>query len=260
MTKKVKIKDTTFLIPVRIDSVTRLENILLIINFLLSHFDTSIYILEAAPYNNQLLDKLLPANVSHTFIEDQDPVFHRTKYINHMVRACSTPYLSVWDADVLVSPRQIITSLAQLRENRADFVYPYDKHFLDTTPILRELYIQSQDFELLKKHVGKMTRMNLKESVGGAFLATKKAYIKTGIENEFFYGWGPEDIDRINRWKILGYAYKRIQGPLFHLTHERGQNSSFHSSKQADIKHTEILRIVAMSKRELKDEVNTWEH
>jgi predicted glycosyltransferase involved in capsule biosynthesis len=260
MAEKIDIKDTTFLIPVRVDSVIRLENILLVIRFLLSHFDTNITILEADRYNNQLLDNLLPSAVSHTFVEDRDPVFHRTKYINHMVKTCNTPYLAVWDADVLVSPKQITTSLSLLRGQQTDFIYPYEKDFLDMTPILRELYIQTQNLEILKQHTGKMTRMNLTDSVGGAFLAAKKAYVKTGIENEFFYGWGPEDRDRTNRWKILGYSYKRVTGPLFHLTHERGINSTFHSSQQADIKHTEIMRIIGMSKKELKTEISAWKH
>jgi predicted glycosyltransferase involved in capsule biosynthesis len=258
MAKKIDIKDTTFLVPARMDSITRLENIVLVVNFLSSHFDTNINILEAAPYNNQLLDKLLPPGVSHIFIEDQDPIFHRTKYINRMVRACSTPYLSVWDADVLIPPKQILESIRLLRADKTDFVYPYKHEALDTSSILRELYVRKQEISLLKEHTGKMKKMYLPEPVGGAFITSRKIYVEAGLENELFYGWGREDGDRINRWKILGHAYERVAGPLFHLTHERGNNSTFHSPRQRGIKHAEILRIAAMTKKELKAEINTW--
>jgi predicted glycosyltransferase involved in capsule biosynthesis len=258
MSEKIDIKDTTFLIPVRVDSVTRLENISLVIHFLLTHFDTNIKILEAAPYNNQLLDKLLPVCISLTFVEDWDPIFHRTNYINRLVRACNTPYLAVWDADVLISSSQITKSVKLLRSNQADFVYPYEKNFLDVTPILRELFVRTQNLEILKKHTGKMKKMYLPEPVGGAFFANRATYMESGMENESFYGWGREDGDRINRWKILEYSYKRISGPAFHLTHERGNNSTFHSRQQPIIKHSEIMRINAMSKKELKDEIRTW--
>jgi predicted glycosyltransferase involved in capsule biosynthesis len=260
MGKKIDIKDTTFLIPVRMDSITRLENISLVTHFLLTHFDTNIKILEAAPYNNQLLGKLLPACVSVTFVEDWDPIFHRTNYINRMVKACSTPYLAVWDSDVLISSSQITKSVKLLRSNKADFIYPYEKDFLDVTPILRELFVRTQNLDILKKHAGKMKKMYLPEPVGGAFFANRTAYMESGMENETFYGWGREDGDRINRWKILGYVYKRIQGPLFHLTHDRGNNSSFHSPQQPIIKHAEIMRIAAMTKKELTAEINTWKH
>ncbi|HYW34351.1 MAG TPA: galactosyltransferase-related protein [Balneolaceae bacterium] len=258
MSDKINFEDTTFVIPARLDTITRLENIYLVTHFLTSHFNTNIRILEADNYNNHFLEELLPSNISLRFVEDYDPIFHRTKYINRLVQTCDTPYVAVWDTDVLVPPEQIIQSIEHLRANNVDFVYPYKRDFLDTSLILRELYVKTQDIELLQKYRGKMKRLYLPDPVGGAFFANRTTYIQSGLENESFYGWGREDGERLNRWKILEYSYKRVSGPLFHLTHERGQNSTFHSSKQDDIKHSEILRINSMSKEELKDEIRTW--
>lgn len=78
------------------------------------------------------------------------------------------------------------------------------------------------------------------------------------MENEKFYGWGRENGERINRWKILEYRYVRVPGPFFHLTHERGLNSRFHSSKQDDIKASEVFRLYAMSKEEMINEIKKW--
>ena len=79
---KFDLKDTTFIIPVRIDSIIRLENLLLTLENLESNFDTNIVIVEADYYHNGILKQLISDNVSHRFIEDKDPIFHRTKHLN----------------------------------------------------------------------------------------------------------------------------------------------------------------------------------
>lgn len=68
-------------------------------------------------------------------------------------------------------------------------------------------------------------------------------------------GWGPH--------KQVGYFRLHIRAnrrPAFSFNHDRGKNSTFHSPQQSGIKHAEILRINGMSKKELKTEINTWEH
>jgi len=49
------LSDLTFLIPFRQDSLERLENILLVTQFLIANFKTNINVLECAPHNNGLL-------------------------------------------------------------------------------------------------------------------------------------------------------------------------------------------------------------
>ncbi|MGD9556803.1 MAG: galactosyltransferase-related protein [Mangrovibacterium sp.] len=226
------ITDTTFIIPIRVDSHVRLENILLITRFLIEHFDTKIKILECAPYNNGLLSKLLEKTITYCFQEDNDSVFYRTKYINQMVRTVDTPYVSVWDADVITPVDQIVQAIELLRTGEADFIYSYEKQFLDTSFIIRKLFIQERKMEILEQNIKKMKAGYLPDPVGGAFFANLKAYKEVGFENENFYGWGPEDIERFRRWKNLGYRVKRVSGPLFHLSHERGVNSRYRNSNQ----------------------------
>lgn len=259
MTRIENLDDVTFLIPVRFDSVVRLENLMMAVDFLFSHFNTRIHILEAADYNNRIAERLLPEEVSVRFIKDHDPVFHRTKYINQLVKTCQTPFVAVWDTDVIIPPEQIIQSVHCLRSKEVPFVYPYEKKFLEMSELLREIFLETRNLELLMQNQGKMKELYLPVPVGGAFFADRETYLKSGLENENFYGWGREDGDRINRWKILGYEHKRIPGPLFHLTHDRGLNSTFHADGQREVKHSEILRIVGMSGEELKEEVRSWE-
>ena len=72
--------------------------------------------------------------------------------------------------------------------------------------------------------------------VGGAFFANREAYIKSGIEREQFYGWGMEDGERFSRWTIQQQTMDRVDGPLFHLSHARGVNSSISSMDSRIVK------------------------
>lgn len=258
MAKPQPLKDLTFLIPVRLDSLHRIENLQMAIEHLLSHFYTHIHVLEAGEYNNGMLTKLLPTEVKYYFAEDYDPIFHRTYHINRMVERCATPFVAIWDSDVITPPDQITEAIDRLRSGEADFVRPYDKQFLDTSMIIRELYFKTRDIHSLQKHKGKMTPLYPPCPVGGGFLADRKKYKESGIENEKFYGWGIEDGERVNRWNILGYNYHYTSGIMYHLSHPRGKNSQFHHPEQMDVKNAELYRIASMSNGELRDEIAGW--
>ncbi|REG84537.1 glycosyltransferase family protein [Algoriphagus antarcticus] len=256
--EKINLRDFTFLIPLRIDSVNRLENTLVSIDYIRANFDTHVSVLEASGRNTGLLSRLLPKEVNYVFIEDMDTIFHRTRYINQLVKSVDTEYLIVWDTDIIIPIDQINKAVDLLRKRDFDFVTPFKDKFLDTSEVLRDLYIQTRDLGILEMHHGKMKALYNPNPVGGAFLAHKQTYIDAGMENEKFYGWGREDGDRVNRWKILGHRHQHIEGVLYHLSHERGQNSTFHSPNQDNIKITELHRSLAMSKVELLEEISKW--
>lgn len=131
-----------------------------------------------------------------------------------------------------------------MRSGDADFVYPYEKQFLDTSAVFRKLYVQERKIEILEQNTKKMKEMYPPNPVGGGFLANLKAYKEVGIENENFYGWGLEDGERYYRWENLGYKVKRVPGVMFHLSHTRGLNSGFHNADQVYIKNKEITKVI----------------
>lgn len=233
----------SFLLLVRLDTIDRLENIISVTKFLGSNFDATISVLECSPYNNGILGKLLNKSIQYSYQEDPDPILYRTKFLNQMSLAVKTPFVAVWDTDVVVPADQVVKAMELLRTGEADFVYPYEKQFLDTSPILRKLYLQEESVEILQQNSKKMKEMYLPNPVGGAFLARTEAYRVAGLENEDFYGWGMEDGERFYRWQNLGYKIKRVPGPLFHLSHGRGINSAFHNADQHYIKNKEVVRV-----------------
>lgn len=250
---KIDLTDVTFLIPVRVDSKERLENINWVIEFIKNHFNTAIIVLEADKselVQNPLIDRKL-------FIKDHDPVFHRTKFLNKMIRKSTTNLIAVWDADVLVDYKQILEAVAILRQEMTEVVFPYDGYFYKVPQVIINIYREKKDFNVLTKNQGKFLLYYWQHFVGGAFMVNRKAYIESGMENESFYGWGPEDEERVKRWEILGYRLKRVQGPMFHFDHPR-KNSWFASKEQEIQNRKELIKICGMYRRDLLFYIETF--
>ena len=230
------LKDITFLFIVRIDTIERVENLLVSTGYLLSCFNTNIDVLEVASYNNGILKTLLDEKINYSFIKDDDPILFRTKYLNFMLNSTETSYVAVWDVDVIAAKEQIIESMEFLRNDEAEFVLPYSGKCFDTSLIMRKLYLETPQLEFLEKHKQLMKAMYPPQAVGGAFLCRLDAYRDIGFENEEFYGWGVEDGDRFIRWENSKYRTKRVTGNLFHLSHPRGLNSLPHNQDQSFLK------------------------
>lgn len=243
MKNRSKFPDLSILIIARLDTIERLENILAVSSFINSNINAAISVLECAPYNNGVLKRLLNKNIRYTFKEDHDPILYRTKFLNHMTKSVETPFVAVWDTDVIAPVGQIVQAVELLKNGEADFVYPYEKQFLDTSPIMRKMFLEERKIEVLEQNVKKMKEMYSPNPVGGAFLANRQAYIASGLENENFYGWGLEDGERYYRWINKGYKIKRVAGPLFHLSHGRGINSIFQNPDQQIIKRKEVIGV-----------------
>lgn len=250
---KHDLMDMTFLIPVRTDSMYRLENLLLTVHFLSRNFKTNIKILEADRYCNNLIKELLP-QVEYTFIEDRDLVFHRTKYQNLLVQNVTTPYIAIWEAEIIIPPSQVLDAISQLRNDSTDVSFPYDGKALDTTFLLREYYAKAPSVDLLNRNKNKMTVLYDREDlVGGALFIKRDMYIQSGMDDERYYGWGNEDFERVLRWKILKYRIYRATGCLYHLSHSRGDNSRYISRYSKDKSLGMMCSLNFSSKQEIEN-------
>jgi predicted glycosyltransferase involved in capsule biosynthesis len=236
---KTNLEDLTFLFPLKPDSIIRIENLLSINNYLCSQFKTNIAVLEVSTYNNGFLKKLLNKEIKYSFIEDKDPIFYRTKYINLIAKAVDTPFLAVWDADVIVDKELIIDSITKLRTGEADVTYPYNGKFYDTTPIIRSLFIKKKNIEVLHRYKDRMSLIYGENHKGGSFIVNTEKYNRIGLENERFYGWGPEDYERYERWTNLNFKIYRASGCMYHLSHPRDINGRFSSQRQSEMKNAE---------------------
>ena len=128
---RIDLTDTTFIIPVRIDSMIRLENLLMSVDSIVRYFRTRILIPGGLiMYQNEIIPSLIKDDtVKYTFLVDKDPVFYKTKYLNILAKQVDTPLVCIWDADVILDHLQILDAVKQLRTRTSDVAYPYDGNF-----------------------------------------------------------------------------------------------------------------------------------
>lgn len=253
---KTDLTDVTFMIPIRVDSLVRLENLILTTRFLSEHFNCHIIVLEADTCNNGIIRKMLGKRVEYYFVEDDDSVFYRTRYINSMTEKVKTPFLCIWDADVVVPVLQIAEAVEKMRTEGFEVALPYDGRALDTSVSIRNLFMQSRRIGVLQRQRNKMNPLHKNLTLrGGAVFVNTDAYKKAGMDNLSFYGWGSEDFDRYERWTILGYRIYIVTGVLFHLTHPRGENSTFSRKNQVVDSETALFKTRVSSRQELLERV-----
>jgi len=220
------LKDTAFLIYVRIDSEDRLLNLELVLKHISFYFKTFIYLLEvdASPkISKELVHKY---EVEYEFIKDVNQIFHTTKYRNHLVKMCKTRFFFICDTDVIVSPEAILKcrDYLQRSSNKNKLVYPYNGEFFNVYRKYRDLYSEIGDYKFLIKNEENYL-LWFKYSIGGVFGGFTEVFKRESIDNENIFGWGPDDKERYYRFKRKGFEIMRADEPLYHLHHERLVNS-----------------------------------
>ena len=246
----------SFVIPVRIDSEERLSNLMVIIDQLLPINNAEIIILEADK-KSELGNQNFGNRIQYHFVKDEDPVYHRTKYMNKLLRMAKSQIVGIWDADVLLEKEQIEESISQIKEGKAIMSFPFDGFFYDLSPTISNDFRTDRSFQIFKKNEDNLPLSFGTYSVGGAFLVNKDVYCQIGGENETFYGWGAEDNEHVKRVEILGYRIHRSKGALYHLYHPR------HNSRYAGLDFElnnlkEFIKVSEMSTGELEAYVKTW--
>jgi predicted glycosyltransferase involved in capsule biosynthesis len=254
--KKIALQDVTFLIPVSFDSMIRLENTLSVVSFIHKNFNTNIFVLEASSCDNHIFKRLIKNEVEYFHFETYDIIFHKTKYLNILTQKTNTPFLAIWDADVIADKSQILDAVEQLRKNDADVSYPYDGRMLDTSDTIRTLYFMKKNIDILHKYKDYMNLIYGDKIIGGAVIVDSEKYRQTGMDNEDFYGWGNEDFERHYRFENLGYRIYRSKGPLYHLTHPRDINGRYRSKEHFKITTNMVNNIRCSSKNELISNLN----
>lgn len=239
--QKPNLLDFSFVIPVRIESEYRKQNFKILINYLTINFNTNIIVLEAdhKPILSNISNN---KRIKYYFVQDENAVFYRTKYINKLIDLAQTKYIGIWDTDAIVPTEQIQESVNILRNNQAVLVLPHDGRFYKTDIYTRHLLLKLLNNINLTTLDNSLELMYGYHSVGGAYLINKTDYVNAGGENEKIYGWGPEDAERVKRLEMLNLPVKRVSGAMYHLWHPIGINSRSASFEIGLKNHIEFIK------------------
>jgi hypothetical protein len=264
---KTDLKNTTFIIPLRIDTGDRLRNIILTTSYLLHHFDTNVIIKEvdsehrfeeyALPIIKRLVDT---SNLRHIFEEETrtDDSFHRTKVLNDMVLESSTEIVVNYDTDIIL-PLDSYTKAVEMLQGDSDVVYPYRFGSHGERKVNLGFTIETQEdmdnFET-QEFVSRFISSGYNSTCfddrffyyphnqgagwaeyGMVQFFNRQVYIDGYLENEGFIAYAPEDVERHHRWKVLGYNIDRVDNHAYHLEHQRTQNSWFHNPHMQNNNH-----------------------
>lgn len=249
----INFKDVTFIVPIRFDSEDRRNNFKTSMNYLLRNFDTNIIVLDSDKESNEEFVKSVSEKIKYVFEENDEKLFHRTKLLNDMTKMAETEIIVNYDVDVIFPIKQYLESKKKIEEG-CTMCFPYDGHFYD---IPRNFHNDINNDKLESIPLDKCTLFN-PHSVGGAFFFSKERYGNIGWENENFISWGHEDWERIVRVKKMGYEMCRTDGVLYHLTHDRTNNSN-EQNPFYRFNGEEFHRVNGMSKEDLDKYIQTWE-
>ena len=256
---KTDLKNTTFIIPLRIDTGDRLRNVILSTAYLLHNFDTTVMIKEVdserrfETFALPIIERLVETdNLVHIFEEDTrtDDAFHRTKVLNDMVMESKTDFVVNYDTD-LILPLSSYINAVQMLKGEYDVVYPFrfgnhgerkvnlgftietqeDMDDFENCDFVSNFLNNDFDSECFddRYFYYKSERGEGWAEYGMVQFFNRQVYIDGYLENEGFIAYAPEDVERHHRWKTLGYKIGRVDDHAYHLEHQRTQNSWYHN-------------------------------
>jgi hypothetical protein len=249
--EKLDLTDCTFIIPVKIDSEDREKNFRFVMKYFYDKFNTNIIITESS-HNDDLVLKNIYSDIlkktNTILIEKPDEkYFHRTRYLNEMLKMSKTKITVNYDVDVFMPIHNYWEAKIKINEG-CDLVYPFDVgNFQLEVP-------QEYRDEIINQDICKIDLKRLllnRSEYGHVQFFNTESYKKGFGENEEFISFGPEDQERYYRFNKLGYKAEHLKNKfVFHLNHTRGKDSiSNHKHYQQNVNIWE--KIKKMSDKDL---------
>jgi hypothetical protein len=244
-------EDLTFVVPYRIDCEDRRRNLKNCIRFFDSTGAAFVFVEGLFEHDRPFYEAVSYSKRARHICASLDGFFHKTWLSNLGLSLVETDFFGLLDCDVICYYDQLACAMVALRDSFADFVYPYDGKCVE---VPRDMVAGFLDGSL---KVPTNFRLLNTSSAGGLIMGRSRCYREIGGENENFRSWGPEDTERHNRIIKLGFRLARIDGPIFHMEHERGKDSS-RENPFIEANYREFVRLANISREDLISEINNW--
>ena len=289
-------KDIDIIVATRIDNYERSMNAFLTYKFFKDHTINSKFIFVEDSIRPDLRD-CLPLEQGDKIIYEKNNVknvngidgeceFRKCRSYNKGIKQSERKYLLFLDLDCGVNPAQIIKTKQNIEKELgfgicyngqpAYLTYEAKQIFADA-PLLTTLENFHPNKTLLELALDNRKRgfpswpdqlqyeyckiMGV-NACGGCLLGTRQEFFNIGGFNEKFVGWGYEDSEIISRIKILEKTIYRCNGKndfLFHFPHTPSTVSVNIDHRIQLENKKEAAIIEAMTKKELKKYIKTWQ-
>ena len=266
-------KDYTFLIPFKNDNIDRVINLNIILRYINNFFETSVCIVEQIDDHNHKTDintlEFNNINIKHLVLNDKTnnerfSGIHKTKLYNIGISNIETNNIICFDCDIIIPINQMIISRDNMN-NGCDYIFPFSQGYIEiikSPDEYRKNLLNTYDFNKYNDYV--FSRQKIVDSTperkgvykppglvrgnppGGCVFIKKTVYVDIGMENENFYGYGPEDQERKYRLEKFNYNTKIIPGYLYHLEHNISHNRTspiIYKKLFENLKHFDINQL-----------------
>ena len=234
-----RMDDITYIMPTRIESNDRLRNIVTSVTYLLKNFPDAKVLVKEVDKESVFSEHALPLiqkytstkNLRHIFEQNDEDIFHKTRYLNDLIIEADTEIVASHDVDVVypISSHSIAYDL--IKNGQCDVVYPYgcgvyQYQVADYANVFEKFLENDFDVEMI------MPSCRTEAStIGWTQFYNRKKVIEGYMWNELFLSWGAEDCEFYFRFNALEYKVGRIDAPIWHFEHERTHNSHYHNPK-----------------------------
>lgn len=221
------LSNTTFIIPLFIESDDRYNNAKSVLGYLNSNFKTNVIIHEFISNFTKLdfLSDLKNLNIKHIKEINLDDSYHRTRQLNEMLKLVKTPVVCNYDIDIILPIESYLISEYTISNNIYDVIYPYgfgEFQYQVLQGFDRNLFNNTFNIsDISDKFLNKQ-----RSEYGHCIFFNTDKYKSIGGENENFISYGPEDIERYERCVKFDLKLHRIKNFVYHFEHGRTKFSN----------------------------------
>lgn len=210
----------TAIMPVKIDSTDRLENILVVSDYITKRLHVPKLIIIEIDKEPRLFNFFKDNDqISYSFVEDHG-VWSRGRAFNTVLPWVKTDVVAIWDTDAVIPSQSLHMAYKNIAEEDADIAMPYSIFYHVHRKFIRDAKYGALNFNIVNDPRNYDHAFD--QVIGGGICLYRTSLLRhiRGF-SELFNGWGAEDDEVVARAQKLGAKVIRVNGPLVHFFHER---------------------------------------
>ena len=236
----IKLKHTTIVIGLRIDSRSRLNNTIATVSYILQNVDCPVIVYEVDKESKFRRDALSTIRhfadtkrLRHIFEKRTDGQFNYADVSNKAIAVANTKIVFHCDCDFIIPPDSYKKAEEEIL-NGAHVVYPFKgpgkiKNVQLNNKTLFMHLLKKRRIDVLNK--GRMHRWLYPYGLGK--FVDKDKFFAIGGLHDGMKSYGPEDSEFFFRARKLGMKIKRLESGGWHLFHSRRTNGWFNNNPHA---------------------------